>query len=145
MPKSIVTNKLSIIPMILKPPIKKLLIEKTDRTPEIKFEYGKLRIWGTFVPVDPAGFYLPLHEWVKTYSISQAPETVIDFFLTYTRGYAMSYIEKLLQELIMLQNEEHQVIINWHFSVNSIDVKAGEYLSRKLEHPFNFVEVEEIW
>jgi hypothetical protein len=29
--------------------------------------------------------------------------------------------------------------------MNSISVKAGEYLSRKLSFPFNFVEVEEIW
>ena len=124
--------------------MKKLYIEPTDRTPEIEFKYGKLRIWGTFVPVDPAGFYLPLHEWVNKYSNSPAPVTIVDIGLKYTRGYAMNYIQKLLQELILLNNEQHQVIINWHFSANSIDVKAGEYLSRKLDHPFNFVEVEEI-
>ena len=123
-------------------PIKKLWIEQTYRTPEIEFKYGKLRIWGTFVPVDPAEFYIPIYEWVNKYSLSPAPETVIDIFLTYTRGYAMKYMQKLLQELIMLHNEQHQVIINWHFSANSIDVKAGEYLSRKLDHPFNFVKVE---
>jgi hypothetical protein len=130
--------------MILKKPIKKLWIEQTDRTPEIEFKYGKLRIWGTFVPVDPAGFYLPLHEWVKTYSISPVRETVVDIGLIYIRGYAMSYIQKLLQELILLKSDQHQVIINWYFATNSIDVKAGEYLSRKLDHPFNFVEVEEV-
>ena len=124
--------------------MKKLYIEPTDRTPEIKFKYGKLRIWGTFVPVDPAGFCIPLFEWVMKYSLSPAPETVIDIFLTYTRGYAMKYMQKLLQELIMLHNEQHQVIINWHFSANSIDVKAGEYLSKILNYPFNFVEVKEI-
>lgn len=131
--------------MILKQPIKKLWIEQTSRTPEIKFSYGRLRISGTFVPNDPDEFYKPLYEWVKKYSLTPAPITVVDIGLTYTRGYAMHYIKKLLQELIMLHNEQHQVIINWHFSANSIDVKAGEYLSRKLDHPFNFVEVQEIW
>ena len=123
---------------------KKLYIKQTDRTPEIEFTFGKLRIWGTFVPVDAVAFYLPLIEWVKKYSNSPAPETIVDLGLTYIRGYAMSYIQKLLQELISLNNEEHQVIINWHFSANSIDVEAGEYLSKKLYHLFNFVEVEEI-
>ena len=122
--------------------LKKLYIDQTYRTPEIKFKYGKLRIWGTFVPVDPAGFCIPLYEWANKYSNSPAPFTIVDIGLKYTRGYAMSYIQKLLQELIMLHNEKHQVIINWHFSANSIDVKAGEYLSRKLDHPFNFVKVE---
>ena len=130
--------------MILKQPIKKLWIERTSRTPEIKFKYGRLRIWGTFVPENPTEFCLPLQAWVKKYSIAPARETVIEIGVLYSRGYAMNYIKKLLQELIMLHNEQHQVIINWHFSANSIDVKAGEYLSRKLDHPFNFVKVEEI-
>jgi hypothetical protein len=124
--------------------LKKLYIEPTDRTPEIKFKYGKFRIWGTFVPIDPAGFYLPLHEWVKQYSLAPAPVAIVDIGLKYTRGYAMNYIQKLLQELILIKNEQHNVIINWHFSTDSIAVKAGEYLSRKLDHCFNFVEVEEI-
>lgn len=122
--------------------MKKLNIKQTDRTPEIKFKYGKLRIWGTYVPVDPVGFYIPLHEWVKTYSISPAPDTVIDIFLTYTRGYAMNCIKKLLQELILLKNEQVEVIINWHYITNGLNVKAGEYLSKKLEHSFNYIEVE---
>jgi|ERR1035437_2093983 hypothetical protein len=124
--------------------MQKLYIEQTDRTPEIKFSYGNLSLKGTFVPVDAVGFYLPLHEWVKTYSISPAPETVIDIFLTYTRGYAMNYIQKLLQEIISLNTELHKVTINWHYTQNGLDVKAGVYLSKKLEHPFNFVEVETI-
>ena len=130
--------------MKLKQHLKKLYIKQTDRTPEIEFQYGKLRISGTFVPVDPAAFYSVIHEWVKTYSISPAPETDIDIKLLYTRGYAMNYLQKLLQELILTENEQHNVIINWHFSTNSIEVKAGEYLSRKLDHPFNFVKAEEI-
>lgn len=131
--------------MILKKPIKKLWIEQTSRTPEIDFSDGKLRIWGTFVPVDPAGFYLPLHEWVKKYSLAPAPETIIDIFLKYTRGYAMCYVQKLLQEVILITNQQHNVIINWHYVPDGLNVKAGEYLSRKLDYPFNFVEFEEIW
>ncbi len=124
--------------------MQKLYIEQTYRTPEIKFKHGKLRIWGTFVPVDPAGFCIPLYEWVKKYSLAPAPETIVDIGLKYTRGYAMSYIQELLQELILIKNEQHNVIIKWHFCSNSIDVKAGEYLSKKLDHHFNFMEVEEI-
>jgi hypothetical protein len=124
--------------------LKKLYSKPTDRTPEIKFKYGKLRICGTLVPNNPAEFYMPLFEWVKKYSLAPAPETVLDIYIRYIRGYAMSYIQKLLQELILLNSDQHQVTINWHFSANSIDVKAGEYLSKKLKYPFNFVEVEEI-
>jgi len=126
----------------LNPTIKKLYIEQTARTPEIKFKYGKLKIWGTFVPVDPVEFYLPLHEWVKKYSLAPAPETVIDIGLKYTRGYAMPYVQKLLHVLILIKNEQHNLIINWHFSTHSIAVKAGEYVSWKLNYPFNFVEVD---
>jgi hypothetical protein len=122
--------------------LKKLYSKPTDRTPEIKFKYGKLRIWGTFVPVDPAGFCMQLYEWVNKYSNSPATVTIVDIGIKYTRGYAMSYIQKLLQELILLNSARHQVTINWHFATNSIVVKAGEYLSRKLNYPFNFVEVE---
>ncbi len=122
--------------------LKKLYIKQTYRTPLIEFTDGKLWIWGTFVPENPAEFYLPLHDWIEEYSANPTAETVVDLGVRYTRGYWMPYIEKLLQELIMLHNEQHQVIINWHFSTDSIDVKAGEYLSGKLNYPFNFVEAE---
>ena len=124
--------------------MQKLYIEQTDRTPEIKFSYGNLSLKGTFVPIDPAGFYLPLHEWVNKYSNSPASVTIVDIGLKYTRGYAMNYLKKLLQKIILIKTEQHHVTINWYFSEESIDKKAGEYLSRKLDYPFNFVEVEEI-
>jgi len=122
-----------------------LIIDQTDRTPKIRFSYGNLLLWGSFVPVNPAEFCSVLHEWVKEYLFSPAPVTTIDLGLAYVRGYSMNYIQNLLQELIMLHNDNHQIIINWYFSPNSIDVKAGEFLSRKLNHSFNYVEIEEIW
>jgi hypothetical protein len=94
--------------------------------------------------MNPAEFCSVLYEWVNEYSNAPAPVTIIDVGLEYTRGYAMHFIQKLLHELIMTHDDQHQVIVNWHFSANSIAVKAGEYLSRKLNHSFNFVEVEEI-
>ena len=124
--------------------LKKLYIKQTYRTPLIEFTDGKLCIWGTFVPENPAEFYLPLHDWLKNYSIAPATETVVDIGIAYVRGYSMDYIEALLQEVIMLNNGNNQVLINWYFSADNISVKAGEYLSWKLEHPFNFVEIEEI-
>lgn len=124
--------------------MEKLYIDQTERTPKIEFSDSNLLLWGIFVSAYPAAFYLPLHEWIKKYSIALASETVVHIGIKYTGGYWMPYIEKLLQELILLNNEQHQVIINWYFSTNSIDMKAGEFLSRKLDHPFNFVEVEGI-
>jgi hypothetical protein len=121
-----------------------LYIEQTGRTPEIDFTNGKLRIWGTFIPDNPAEFYQPLHEWVMKYSANPAPETIVDIGIRYTGGFWMPYIKKLLQELILLNTENHQIIINWHFSPNSISVKAGEHLSKELNYPFNFVEDDEI-
>jgi hypothetical protein len=121
-----------------------LNIDQTATTPMIRFSDGKLLLWGTFVPVDPAEYCLVLHEWVKKYSTNPAPETVIDLGLTYTRGYAMNYLEKLLQELIGLNDDQHQVIINWYYAPNSISVRAGSHLSKKMIFLFNFVEVEEI-
>ena len=83
--------------------MQKLYIEQTDRTPEIKFEYGKLRILGTFVPDDPYEFYSVLHDWIKIYSKSPAPETIVKLGLSYTRGFSMEYIEALLQEVDLLE------------------------------------------
>jgi hypothetical protein len=124
--------------------MQKLYIEQTDRTPEIKFSYGNLSLKGTFVPVDPVAFYLPLLKWVSKYSIAPAPVTTVDIYLFYCRGYAMNYIEKLLQRIILIKTEQHQVIINWYYAPNSISVKAGEHLSKKLNYPFNYAEVEGI-
>ena len=124
--------------------MQKLSIEQTDRTPQINFENGKLRIFGTFVPVEAYEFYSILYNWIKIYSKSTATETIVDVGIAYTRGFAMEYIEALLQEVIYLNDEKHLVIINWHFSPDSIDVKAGEYLSWKLDYPFNFIEIKDI-
>jgi hypothetical protein len=122
-----------------------LYIERTDRTPLIEFINGKLRLWGTFVPENPAEFYLPLHEWVKKYSTNPAPETVFEIGIIYTRQNPMNYLQKLLKELIELNDDHHLVTINWFYCMNSIDVKAGEHLSRILNYPFNFIEFEGIW
>lgn len=125
--------------------MEKLYIERTDRTPEIEFTNGKIRIWGTIVPENPDEFFNVLHEWVKEYLKSPDKETTIEIGIIYTRQNPMNYLQKLLQELILLKSEQHQVIINWYYCMNSIDVKAGEYLSRKLNYSFNYVEVEGIW
>ena len=124
--------------------LKKLYIKQTYRTPLIEFTDGKLCIWGTFVPENPAEFYLPLHDWIEEYSANPAAETVVDFGVRYTRGYWMHYIQILLHELILLNKEQHKVIINWHYAPNTISVKAGEHLSKKMNYTFNFLEVEEI-
>ena len=59
--------------------MEKLYIERTDRTPLIEFTTdGKLCLWGTFVPENPAEFYLPLHNWIAKYSNNPEPETVVE-------------------------------------------------------------------
>jgi hypothetical protein len=73
------------------------------------------------------------------------PETILHLGLTYTHGYSMNYIQKLPQEMILLNNEQHQVFINWYHAPNSSDVKAGEYLSKKVNYFFNFIDVKEIY
>jgi hypothetical protein len=125
--------------------MEKLYIERTDRTPLIEFTDGQLRIWGTFVPENPLEFYLVLHEWVKEYSIAPEPVTIVDLGIVYIRGHVMPYLQKLLEELILLNSEQHLVIINWYYCMNTIDIKAGKFLSRKLNYAFNFVEFEGIW
>jgi hypothetical protein len=122
-----------------------LYIERTDRTPLVEFTHGKLRLWGTFVPENPLEFYLPLYDWVKEYSIAPAPVTIVEIGIIYTRQNPMNFLQKLLKELIELNDDDHLVTINWYYCMNSIDVKAGEYISRKLSFPFNFIEYEGIW
>ena len=90
-----------------------------------------LRIWGTFVSVDLAGFCIPLYEWVIKYSNSPAPVTIVDIGIKYIRGYAMRYMKKLLQELIVLNSDQHQVKINLHFSANRIFVKQADTFQEK--------------
>jgi hypothetical protein len=121
-----------------------LYIDQTGRTPKIRFSDGKLLLWGTIVPVDPDGYYSQLQEWVMEYSVAPVKETIVDIGIEYVRGFGMSFIQKLLQELIMLNNDQHEIKINWYFSPDSIDVQAGKHLSRKLNYAFNFVEVEGI-
>lgn len=123
----------------------KLYIEQTDRTPEIEFSNGKLRIWGTIVPENPAEFFIVLNNWVKEYSISPPKETIVEVGIIYTRQNPINYLQILLKELIELNDDHHLVTINWYYCMNTIDVKAGEYLSRKLNYPFNFIDYEGIW
>jgi hypothetical protein len=122
----------------------RLYIEQTDRTPEIEFIDGKLRIFGIYAPDEPYEFYSVIYNWVKIYSKSPAPLTVVEIGIAHSRGFFLEYIESILQDLIYLNDDQHKVQINWYYSQNSISVKAGEHLSRVLDHPFNFIEVEEI-
>ncbi len=125
--------------------MEKLFIQKTTRSPEVNFAEGDLRLWGTFTQDDPISFYVPLHNWIRMYSMNPAPETTVHIAIHHTNGYWMPYIEKLLKAMILLQDDQHQVTINWYYSPYSIKQKAGQYLSKKYNHMFNFVEVEGIW
>ena len=85
--------------------MEKLCIEQAERSSEVIFSHGGLRLWKTFIPVDAAAFYIPFYEWIEKYSIDSAAETVVRIGIQYTGLHWMRYIQKLLEGLILLKTE----------------------------------------
>jgi len=103
--------------------MEKLVIEKTDITPEIIFdpEKGLLKITGRSIPLNPKRFYEPVLNWIATYSPQANSTTVLDVYMDYFNTASTFLITDIIRQLNKgLQGKSFTV--NWHHDAGDDDV-----------------------
>lgn len=121
-----------------------LLIEKTNSTPNINFNYDmrKLIISGESFPENAAKFYEPVVNWIKEYlGCTGEEETEVEFEIIYFN----SSTSKIFMNIFSLLDEEVQegknIIVNWIASEdNEAAIECGEEFKEDLEDiEFNII------
>jgi coproporphyrinogen III oxidase len=121
-----------------------LKIQRTDKTPEINATMeGVISIIGISIPENSLGFYEGLKKWVDEYSKTNSQKTVCNVFLDYFNTSTANIMLNFFKRLSLLQNDTHEVVINWYYEKNDIEMEeTGNDYKSLLSVPFNLIEKE---
>ena len=124
-----------------------LFIEKTNKSPEVDFNTnGHLSIWGRlFLLPEPAVFMDKLHNWIDIYVVNPAPTTKFSIGIGHTGRKCWRRFLDIAKKLASIQDQEHSVIIAWHYEDWDTDLQQGlEYELQILKVEFALVPVSDI-
>jgi hypothetical protein len=132
----------------------KLMIEATEISPKILFDPASrvFEIFGESRPENVREFYEPILNWLDEYgkelfSQPQDPEAkplTFNFKLEYFNSSSSKFILDILRKIIEYHSKGVNIVINWHFDEGDEDMQeAGEELSKMVNFPFNYLEIEE--
>jgi coproporphyrinogen III oxidase len=121
-----------------------LKIQRTDKTPAITATLdGTITIIGISIPENAMAFYEDLKKWVDEYSKSSNQKTVCNVFLDYFNTSTANIMLNFFKRLSLLRSDNHEVIINWYFEKNDIEMEeSGNDYKSLLNIPFNLIEKE---
>jgi hypothetical protein len=122
-----------------------LIIEKTEATPEIRFDYasGILELRGESYPENTAEFYAPVFEWLRKF-LDSGNELAVTVNMEII--YFNSSSSKALMNLFDLLNEAatvgRKIAVNWIYAAgNESALEYGEEFKEDLNFiEFNLVE-----
>ncbi|MEA3452400.1 MAG: DUF1987 domain-containing protein [Bacteroidota bacterium] len=121
-----------------------LIINATEDTPEIVFDPNKdiYKISKISVPEDAYEFYLPIIQWVKSYSESPDNSTVVvEFDLEYVNS---ASAKQLIQLLLALEDLGRVVtiLVKWYYESIDEDMQLlGKRFKNLADLEFEFIEI----
>jgi hypothetical protein len=103
--------------------MEKLVIEKTDTTPQIDFdpEQGLLKITGRSIPLNPKRFYEPVLSWIEKYTSQANNSTVLDVYMDYFNTASTFLITDIIRQLVK-GLEGRGLTVNWYHDTGDDDV-----------------------
>ena len=125
--------------------MEKLVIEKTDITPQIDFnpEQGLLKITGRSIPLNPKRFYEPVLSWIASYVANPNPDTVLDVYMDYFNTASTFLITDIIRQLNKGLTGK-TLIVNWYHDAGDDDVlEIAGNMESVTGIKFNYHEVEE--
>jgi uncharacterized protein YutE (UPF0331/DUF86 family) len=131
--------------------IKKLLIEKTDCSPGVLFDYHNniFEISGESRPNDVAGFYGTLLKWLDDFNSYLAGQNSViepfnfNFRIDYFNSSSAKYILDFCKKLSSLRTCGYNVNVKWHYKEDDEDMlDAGKEMSRIAKFPFSFIQIK---
>lgn len=125
--------------------MEKLVIEKTDTTPEVNFDpaAATFKITGRSIPLNPKRFYEPVLEWIAGYVASPNDQTVIEVYMDYFNTASTFLITDIIRQFKKgLEGKNFKVI--WYHDKGDDDVMeiAGN-MESVVGIRFEYKEVEE--
>lgn len=122
-----------------------IIIAATEDTPSVKLDAGNniFELSGRSLPEDVSAFYGPILAWLDKYVASPNDKTVFDFKLSYFNTASSKIILDILMKLEDLHNNDHEIIIKWHYPSDDEDMKeAGEEYADIVDVPIEMVEYD---
>lgn len=120
-----------------------LLIDETKGTPRVSFKpNGELLIEGHSLPENPARFYRPLQDWIKTCRTESITLDIRLIYLNMSSAKELRLIFRFLQENPYIKS----VRINWHYEEGDDDCyDTGREFEASTGLHFQFHEYAEVF
>ena len=118
---------------------KKIVLEKTDDTPEIILDYEKsfFKFEGISIPEDAEKFYQQIISYFEKYSESPNKNTNVEFKLLYYNSTSTLLFTKILKIFEKIHLGGNNVNIDWYYNQNDETVKEdGEEFANYFSMPF---------
>ena len=128
-----------------------LLIEQTEFSPRVVLDppHRIFEFSGESRPENAGKFYEPIVKWLEKFhqelssqgaTAGNAERLVFQFSLNYFNSTSAKHLLDVLKQLHLLQKDNFNVLIKWHYHDLDEDMKeSGEEFSKLIEVPFEFV------
>jgi hypothetical protein len=123
--------------------LKPIKLDSTKETPSVHFDAsaGIFKIEGRSFPLNAKGFYLPVLEWLDTYSAAPNAKTEFVFRLEYFNTPSSKSISDILKKLKAMKDAGHPVTVQWFYEEDDIDIlDLGHVFARTVGMDFIFTE-----
>jgi hypothetical protein len=120
-----------------------LLINKTDKTPSIKFNTdGELRIEGRSIPENSIEFYQGVISWLTEFKKTNPKKIDLHVSLEYFNSSSGKLLLILFRHLEQIKKEGYDAKIYWYHVENDEDMaEAGQDYESIIKLPFKYVQV----
>jgi hypothetical protein len=123
--------------------MEELILEATEKFPEIQLRDGFISIAGRSIPEDPKKAYKPILQWAKDYVKNPAPHTEVRIKIEYSDTGSTKCIFDVLKVLAICRNTNHKIemVFNWIYEKGDGEiVELGEFMESKLNVMFNYIQ-----
>lgn len=120
-------------------------IEGTPKTPSVDFnkDSGMLVIRGRSIPENSIDFYKSLIDWIDSYVLQPADETILHMQLEYFNTSSSKCILDVFKKLEAIDKMGKSIVVKWHYEEDDEDMlEAGEDYDAIIDLNFDMVKVE---
>jgi len=122
-----------------------LIIDSTDKTPEVVVDYndGRISIKGVCTPENPTEFFEPVYRQILEYK-KEKPELLIDIQVPYFNTGASKCIVSLLMEAGRYDAQLKKTVVNWRYEKGDEELmEVGQEFSAISRLEFNYIETQD--
>jgi len=129
--------------------MRKLIIDQTANSPKVILDPEKkiYRISGESRPPDVREFYDQILSWMDDFSLhlikseNNKDPVIFNFDFEYFNSSSGKLILDICKVLARLRSKGINIIVNWHFEKEDIDMlEVGKEISKIVKFPFEFIE-----